>query len=150
MILELLGYDIDEASSTDDSLVVMVEGGLVLTFEIDDTISEWGKLDPNTSTVKINFAKSGKVADMVLTALHEVCHAVLGGKYGDQDFEHQFIYSVQYSYACALKSLGVDVSHDFKKHLWVQAHENDRSFSNEIPMPDITERWFPYIDPIVG
>ncbi|MBU7025411.1 MAG: hypothetical protein HXS48_00600, partial [Theionarchaea archaeon] len=150
VIMELLGYKIDERSSTDEVLKVIVEGGLVLSFGIDNTIAEWGTIDPETSTIKINFGKSGKVADMALIALHEVCHAVLGGKHGDQHYEHQFIYSVQYSYASALKSIGVEVSEAYRNHLWVEAHQHDRSFFNEVPIPDIVERWFPYIGPVLA
>ena len=150
VIMELLGYKIDERSSTDEVLKVIVEGGLVLSFGIDNTIAEWGTIDPETSTIKINFGKSGKVADMALIALHEVCHAVLGGKHGDQHYEHQFIYSVQYSYASALKSIGVEVSEAYRNHLWVEAHQHDRSFFNEVPIPDIVERWFPYIEPVLA
>ena len=158
VILELLGYRIDPDNTTDKVLRVIVEGGLLLSFEIDDTIPEWGKFDTATSTIKVKFAKSGKVADMALTALHEICHAVLGGQYGDQDYEHQFIYSVQYSYAFALKSLGVDISAGvfltgevgYLNHLWVEAHEHDPSFLHEVPIPDIVEKWFPYIKHVMA
>ena len=155
-ILELLGFAIEDNGNGTLSVKI---GENEWTMKIDNNLkdpitglSAWGLTDHDTKTISINFT-SGKLGDVTLTILHEVCHAVLGP--WDQDIQHDFIYSVEHSYMVALRALGVEFSAggiqdnkllpNFVLHIKAQASIHDPHGYHRVPPLEVakilTRRW---------
>ncbi len=52
--------------------------------KIDNNLGDWGQTNNPDKIISINFS-SGKVGDIALTVLHEVCHAMLGDPKDKED-----------------------------------------------------------------
>ncbi|MBU7017062.1 MAG: RHS repeat protein, partial [Theionarchaea archaeon] len=146
LIIEFLGYTIVWEQSTDSSLHVVISDTLEIDAVIDDTISDWGKFDPNTGIVHVNFSKSNNVADMALIFLHEVSHAVLADFDIGYEEEHNIVYSVEHSFMTAFQILGVKYStgpYSYSLHIDALAYAHDPRGRHETPLPTILERWLP-------
>jgi RHS repeat-associated protein len=120
MMMELLDYDC--WLNDDGSLTVIIddeEWTMIIDNELKDEKSgepAHGTTNHDNNTIKLNFS-SGKVGDVILSALHEVCHAILGGTtFEAVDKEHEFIFGVEFNYMIALNGQGVHPSNSYLHH----------------------------------
>ncbi len=155
-ILDLLDFVVtDRGDGTLD--VGTAKGGQYVTFTINNDLKNeqgmtlFGSYDTRNNTVSINFSVCTKAGDVALTVLHEMCHATLAGEFGDQEYEHSIIYSVEHSYMTMYKTfLGAEFSEKFVTHIEGSVLFYDRSMLNEAPLPEIMERWLPVLGEVVA
>jgi RHS repeat-associated protein len=149
-ILDLLGFEY--IPMEDGTLSVDLGDDNWYTIKIDNEMGNWGSTNnhPLVKTISIRFS-SGKVGDVTLTLLHEICHAALGGTTKEEIIkEHTHIYSVQYSYMLALNDFGVPFScEDIRKggrynywlHMFGELREYDPEGINRVPVSEILKEW---------
>ncbi|MBU7046119.1 MAG: RHS repeat-associated core domain-containing protein [Theionarchaea archaeon] len=138
MILELLGYEFREKEK--GIYEIWVDDDSVVTMRVDNSMSDWGSINPQ-GDITINVRKSGNLADVALTVLHEISHAVLKLHFGDVDYEHQIIYYVQYSYISAFERVGVEFSGSFKTHVKGEVLNRGTAGIEKISLYKIVEKW---------
>ena len=147
-ILELLGFDVTREGETlkiaigDKEWIVEVDNNLI---DPKSGFPAWGLTVPKEAgtkendTILINFGLGGTAADMALTVLHEVSHAVLGCK--DERKEHEYIYGVEYSYMVCLRALGYQFSQDFQEHIVARSKRYDPDRIHRVPIIEICKKW---------
>ncbi len=145
MMMKLLDYDC--WLNDDGSLTVIIddeEWTMIVDNELKNEISgepEYGETDHGSNTIKLNFS-SGKVGDVILSALHEVCHAILGGTtFEAMVKEHEFIYGVEFNYMIALNAQGVEFSDSFKSHIIANAFGSSENRIGLVSVQEISKKW---------
>jgi len=145
MMMKLLGYECWQ--NDDGSLTVIIEEEewtMIIDNELKDEksgIRAWGKTDHDNNTIFLNFS-SKKVGDIILSALHEVCHAILGGTtFKAIEKEHEFIFGVEFNYMIALNAQGVEFSQDFKDSIIGDAFVYSSHRIGLVSVQEISKKW---------
>ncbi len=141
-ILDLLGFEYSIKGS--DALSVQIGKESSYTMEIAHDLKVNGQ-DVfgcvNGKTISINFS-SGKVGDVALAVLHEVCHVVLGGTTAEEiKAEDILIAGPEFSYMQALRAADVEFSEDFKIAIEGAGRGIDAGGKHQVPLSEIVNRW---------
>jgi len=133
--------DFEFTRNNDDTFDVLIDSDTnqYLTVGINNSLDDWGQCLGTEAW--INFEKSGQVSDMSIILLHEISHAILGGKFGNENFEHEIIYSVSSSYIKALEWADIKFSNEYKIHVFGQAQCLDSKGIHKVDILEILEKW---------
>ncbi|MBU7017840.1 MAG: hypothetical protein HXS44_10040 [Theionarchaea archaeon] len=144
MMMKLLGCECWQNDDGSLTATIEEEWTMIIDNELEDEkscVDEHGKTDHGSNTISLNFS-SKKVKDVILTALHEVCHVILGGTASEAiEKEHEFICGVEFNYMVALNAQGVEFSDDFKSSIIANAFEKSLNRIGLVSVQDISKKW---------
>jgi RHS repeat-associated protein len=142
-LLELMGYKITSIDTTNNSLEVTVETGLLVTIQVNNNLRNFGNFNTVTQTAFINFKKTGKAEDIAATIAHEISHALLSSEFPALDTQAQepLIYAIESLYVNILLQGGIGYSEEYVDHTQRMRHYYDPNRVYRIPLGETLRKW---------